>query len=140
MASDRAGTDPIPATPRYQVLRPGVRLVGERLAPYDDSPSERGLIEILAELGALLGQSGISVMHHKNLQISARQFGKSMRTGTHLHGAVFDSLKPDDFTLWPPSAPTIEIPEQRVRRSDGKKKKAKQDEPGYVKLTRQKRR
>ena len=137
MASDRAGTDPIPATPRYQVLRPGVRLVGERLAPYDDGPYERSFVDILAELGALIGQS---VIHHKNLQISARQFGKSMSAGTHLHGTVFDSLKPDDFTLWPPSVPTIEIPEQRVRRSDGKKKKAKQDEPGYVKLTRQKRR
>jgi hypothetical protein len=61
-------------------------------------------------------------------------------SGTHIHGAIFDELveyKPD------PSDPVFVHGDTNTgspKRNDGRTKNKKQDEPGYVALTKKKRR
>jgi hypothetical protein len=87
MESQREQLSRLPPSQGRKVLRPGVRIVAEQFAPYDESPDELTFEEYLDLLNAAMRKNFILPM----LQMG-RAMGKTF-AGVHGHAIIVDELK-----------------------------------------------
>lgn len=130
MEGDREGVHSLSPKPRRQVLRPGVRIVAEHLAPYEDSPESLAIWEV----GNFFHEAIEELS--KATAVTARQFGRTIMA------AYIDEMNrttPPEIRTALPARLDFTLPSNKMR-NDGKPKLVRQPEPSYVNLTKKKRR
>jgi hypothetical protein len=153
VASDRERADQVSPTPRRQVLRPGIRIVAEQFAPYDDGPDVEYVLLGLNPYGEpIYKEDDGSQVFTWNIAFG-RMSGKSAairqieEIGTAAHEALEKLLKLppafwlDEVQIDPYPRPIEKFSsDHRPLRNDGKPKKPKLPQPYYVELDKRKRR